>query len=361
MPVVPPIKKILYVGDLNTHTRCFQRLRALRDLGCEVETVASLPNGRIAGIRGNDGFLFRLSSKLGVPYDRTSANRSIREKAIVFQPDLLWIEKGLTILPLTLRHVRSHVPEVVIASYSEDDMFARHNQSYFYRLGLPENDIVFTTKSNNASQDELPVLGARRVYFIDKAFDKYVHRPTELNEEDKNTYGAEVGFVGTFEEPRARSLSFLASKGFQVVVWGNGWSKWTSITPNMKIMGRPIYGDDYVKALCGTKINTCFLRKMNRDFQTDRTMEIPACGAFMLAERTQEHVRLFEEGKEAGFFEGDDEMLAKVRYYLEHDGERERIARAGRERCLKSGYSHHERLNEMLNAIAKIQQSFRNP
>ena len=78
-------------------------------------------------------------------------------------------------------------------------------------------------------------------------------------------------------------------------------------------------------------------------------MEIPACGAFMLAERTDEHLRLFEEGKEAAYFGSNEELLEKVRYYLNHEDERRMIASAGRKRCLDSGYSHHERLKYMLS------------
>ena len=122
---------------------------------------------------------------------------------------------------------------------------------------------------------------------------------------------------------------------------------------NLQVENKPIYNEDYAKALCATKINLCFLRKINRDLHTSRTMEIPACGGFMLAERTSEHQELFEENKEAVFFDNNNpkKLLEKVRYYLEHEEEREAIAKAGRKRCLKSGYSHHDRLAWMLKQI----------
>ena len=71
----------------------------------------------------------------------------------------------------------------------------------------------------------------------------------------------------------------------------------------------------------------------------------------MLAERTEEHLNLFGEGREAEFFDSDKELIDKVQYYLTHRNERIRIAAAGRERCIKSGYSNHDRLKAMLNLV----------
>src|SRR4029450_7028444 len=111
-----------------------------------------------------------------------------------------------------------------------------------------------------------------------------------------------------------------------------------------------------VRAICATRINLCFLRKVNRDLQTTRTMEIPACGAFMLAERTDEHRAPFEEGKEAEYFESGVELRAKVDYYLAHEEERRRIGLAGRERCLRSGYSNLDHLTGIVEGLREIAQ-----
>jgi hypothetical protein len=178
-----------------------------------------------------------------------------------------------------------------------------------------------------------------------------------LSASERAALGGPVGFVGTFEAARARSMQYLASHGFPVRIWGGGWNEHLRSYPGLRIAGRGVFGDDYAKAICSFDVNLCFLRKLNRDQQTSRSIEIPACGAFMLAERTDEHLRLFEEGKEAEFFGSDAELLEKARYYLAHADERERIAQAGRERCLRSGYSNHDRLRQMLAVVEEIRRA----
>ena len=74
----------------------------------------------------------------------------------------------------------------------------------------------------------------------------------------------------------------------------------------------------------------------------------------MLAERTDDLMLHFEEGKEAEFFSTKEELIDKTQFYLKHDALRRKIAEAGRQRCLKSGYSNHERLKGMLQQLKNI-------
>ena len=117
--------------------------------------------------------------------------------------------------------------------------------------------------------------------------------------------------------------------------------------------GRDI-GKEYVEKMHSSKIILHFLRKANNDLTDSRTYEIPGSDSFMLAERNKEHLRLFKENKEAVFFDSKEELLEKIKYYLKHEKEREKIAEAGYRRCISSGYSYKDRLKYMLNKIEKF-------
>lgn len=341
--------KILYVGPLNRGGTCLQRMQALKDLGHEVTGVDTTPEDVW---KKQKQFLYRVRRKILGPSDLAGINERILQLLKEYVYHILWIDKVLTIKAETLRTVKRGSPKTVIAGYSPDDMLNPDNQSHQFLRALPFYDIYFTTKSYNVQ--ELKGLGCPTVMFIHNAFDPKTHRPMVVTEEDRLKFGGSVGFIGSYERERAGSIFYLAEKGIPVRVWGLGWNKCRFPHPNMKIEGRTLLGDDYARVICSFDINLSFLRKINRDLQTTRSVEIPACGAFMLAERTEQHQQLFEEGKEAEFFSTNKELLEKVHYYLAHERDQRRIAAAGRERCLKSGYSNHSRLKIMLEKVASI-------
>jgi spore maturation protein CgeB len=337
--------RILFVGPLVAGCTSRQRCETFRRMGHEVLAVDTLPLpwSRLALM-----LPYRAFQRLGGPWDVTGVNRRLRAAGPGFVPDVAWFEKGDVIEPGTLRALRARWPRAVLTNYSGDDMFNPRNQTWQWRAGLGLYDVFVTTKRHNVP--ELQAAGARSVVHVDKGFDPFVHRPLPVTEETRARFGGDIGFVGWPEAPRCASMLHLARHGIPVRVWGP-WPRHRALHPNLRIEGRPLWGDDYAAALSSFRINLCFLRKANRDRHTTRSVEIPACGGFMLAERTDEHLALFEEGVEAAYFSSDDELLEKARYYLAHEEERARIAEAGRGRCWRDGYSYEHRLRAVLACL----------
>jgi spore maturation protein CgeB len=294
-------------------------------------------------------FINRILNRLKLPRDTCKLNERLRNSYISFKPDLVFIVKGVLVKPSTLKYIKQFGAKLV--SWSNDDMYAWHNRSLWYTWALKYYDLVVTQKSYNCNPDELPSLGAK-VMFQDKAIDPAINRPVS-NCRDYNCVH-DVVFIGTKEQDRLEHLQYLAENGVVVHIYGWAVEERGTQHPNLIFHHTHLYGDDYNAAFGCSKIVLNFLRKMNRDLQTSRSIEIPAAGGFMLAERTNEHRRLFEEGKEAEFFGSKEELLEKVRYYLQHEAERKAIAQAGYRRVLESDYTFKNRMTEILKTLELV-------
>lgn len=338
--------RILYVGPLVDGSTTIQRAHALRDVGHKLYCVSTESSSQFAV---KPALWSRVARKIRGPQDRVQANIAIMQEMRRQSFDLLWIDKGLTIHAKTLEFARSCQPLCRIVGYSPDDMLNPHNQSRHFLEGLPLYDFYVTNKSYNVA--ELRSLGCPIVLFIDKAYDPHTHRPLKVGEADRQRLGGPVGFIGQWEPQRAESLRKLALAGIPVRVWGYTWERMKNVPTGLKLENRPLWGDEYARGICSFDINLCFLRKCNRDLQTCRSIEIPACGAFMLAERTDEHLGLFAESREADFFDDDQELVLKTRYYLDNPDLRREVSARGLTRCLNDGYSYEKRLRQVLECI----------
>src|SRR5260370_10490995 len=136
-------------------------------------------------------------------------------------------------------------------------------------------------------------------------------------------------------------------------IYGNGWLE-RSRCPELRpyVRGAPLYGSQYAKAIRAACICLGIMSGKVKgvsqgDETTTRSFEIPACGGFMLHERTPELLELYKEDREVACFGPVEELASKVEYYLTHPEERHAIARAGHARCVPA-YSYDNRLKEIL-------------
>jgi len=340
--------RILYVGSMKEGRTGLMRMRALRELGHEVDVVDT----QVQGKEGMAEFRDRVCNRLGYPRDEAGVNGQIREQAVKGKYNLLWVDGLRLVNRITLMAVKQESPETFIVSIIMDDPFSKRSRGWRrFMRAVSEYDLHFVVREANKA--ELKGLGARHVKRFHKGFDVHTHRPPE---ENKWCPKREVFFAGHREPKREADIAYLIKQGIKVSVTGLwDWRKgrhWRVIGEHFLEGG--VYGENYALAINSAKIGLCFYSKWNRDTENSKMYEIPACGTFMLAERNEENVYVFAEGKEAEYFGSQEELLDKVKYYLGHDQERERIAQAGRERCLKSGYSYQERLKQMLKQIEEM-------
>ena len=332
-------RRVLYVGPDYTGSNGTCWRDALEDLGYEVTTINSetfLPEpatflGRVARkVHGHPPFgaIGRLNDAVAFAYHRT-------------QPAFTFYVKATCISAEVLEETAKGGPNF---AFMNDDMFNPANQACFFWEGIERLQYIITTKSFNVR--EFQKAGAPLVAYLPNAYDPKVHYPVPPSASDSRVYAGDVALIGTFRLDRADFLSRLASfsREFKLNVWGGGWEKIRRIEHLHKrlrwralaacVRGAELWGAKMGMAIQANRICLGLLNHDNRDGHTSRTFEIPACGGFMLAERTEEQRMLFEEDKEAVYFGSWDELLDKVRFYLAHEDARARIARAGYHKCV---------------------------
>ena len=171
-----------------------------------------------------------------------------------------------------------------------------------------------------------------------------------------------VTFVGQAYGERPALIRHLKDEGIDVRVWGPGWEyhiDWPSRNPLRRFAKRfkkPDGETRFPKAMVGgllsdeQLVETYRRSKINLGFatcgETHRTgeriaqirlrdFEVPMSGGFYLAEYMDELEEFFEIGREIACHHGEGDIAEKVKYYLAHDMERDRIRKAGHERCLR--------------------------
>jgi len=167
-----------------------------------------------------------------------------------------------------------------------------------------------------------------------------------LTDEEQARFRSDVAFIGGADADRYPFFEALvnAIPGLDLHLYGGYWDR----HPRLKKYHRGFAtGRDYRLVIAGTKIAPCLVRRANRDGHVMRTFEVPACGGFMLHERTPELLEFYEEGKEVACFGSAQELAEKIQYYLAHPQEREAIARSGRARCVPA-HSYDNRIQEIL-------------
>jgi hypothetical protein len=121
------------------------------------------------------------------------------------------------------------------------------------------------------------------------------------------------------------------------------------VTLPISIIGGPLSDLEMIQMYSRSKINLGFSSCGNTHETGERILqvrlrdfEVPMSGGFYMVEYMEELEEFFEIGKEIVCYSNKEDLVEKIKYYLNHDVERERIRKAGHERCLRD-HSWHKR------------------
>lgn len=83
-----------------------------------------------------------------------------------------------------------------------------------------------------------------------------------------------------------------------------------------------------------------------------RTFEVPAVGACLLVEDTEEHREIFGADEEAAvFFSSKAEMVEKIRWLKERGDVRQRLAKSSHQLIAGGKNTYRDRLSNILAAV----------
>ena len=123
---------------------------------------------------------------------------------------------------------------------------------------------------------------------------------------------------------RYELIKFLKDNGVKIKLFGWGWDNY----PEFKdIYGGALTSEEMIKVINKSKIYLCFSKNnYGLPHIKGKVFEGGACKTFVLTEYCDEYEHLFKVNKEIVMFEGKEDLLKKIRYYLTNEKEREKIA-----------------------------------
>lgn len=230
-------------------------------------------------------------------------------------------------------------------------------------------------------------IGARPIY-CQEAANPNIYRPHETPPE------FDVTFIGQAYGERPGYIRHLLDCGIDVRVWGYGWSGFVPggqgaplslperigraarklftadgrqvLMKNFRgaagidrrvalppeAVGGPLSDEEMVRLFSRSRINLGFSSCGETHVSGERIVqvrlrdfEVPMSGGFYMVEYLEELEEFFDIGTEVVCYNGPEDLADKIRYYLTHDDERERIRQAGHERCLRD-HSWQKRLTD---------------
>ena len=347
--------KILVVGDGHSAIHEVAVVEAFKQLGHQVESFYWQAYFSAANVLFLQWRLTQHKFLIGPTIKKL--NKDLIKKAVQFSPDLIFIYRGTHITSNTIIEIRRNLPNSLVYGYNNDDPFSKEHPPWLWRNFLesvPVYDIVFAYRHHNL--DDFTKMGAKRVELLRSWFIPRINRPVRLSWRDSNAYESDVVFIGHYEDDgRMECLEEIVKAGIKLRLFGPPY-EWDHRLAKSTVLKnfapvRLIWNEEYNKVICGSKIALCFFSKLNRDTYTRRCFEIPAAGTLLLSEYSEDLSSIYRAGKEADFFRDKDELMKKVKLYLNDRKLRDHVASNGFHRVKEDGHDVVSRMESVLEFV----------
>jgi spore maturation protein CgeB len=196
--------------------------------------------------------------------------------------------------------------------------------------------------------------GIKDAQWLPMACDPDCHHSIDCSAADREKYGNDIVFVGSYYPSRVRLFEKISD--FDLAIWGPGWENLDPNSPLRRCLrGAHTTPDEWLKVYSASKIILAvhYHDPQNRFpvYQASpRVFEAMACGSFVLCDQQRDVLALFKDGADLVSFSDSDDLISKISHYLTHTGERDRIAGQGKRTVLE----HHTYVHRVKSLLSHI-------
>jgi spore maturation protein CgeB len=292
--------------------------------------------------------LHKILFRVGVSPILRKINDQFRQVITEFEPQVIFIFKGMEIFPESLEWAKQRGIKLVNLN--------------------PDNPFLFTGKGsgNKNVTDSIPLYDLHFTYDgdIKKELEHKYKIPTatlpfgfDLSDDLYNECAMQqevkkVCFLGNPDDQRAAFIEQLAAQ-MPIDVYGNNWSQF--VTSKHITVHDPVYGDKLWKTLYRYRVQLNLMRIHNPNSHNMRSFELPGVGGIGLFPYTIDHAHYFDAGKEIFLYKDLNECISLSKLLLNmSDEEALKIRLAARLKSLQAGYSYRNRALLALKEIKKL-------
>lgn len=294
----------------------------LRSLGAVAEYATTALRIDALGTAAN-AVLYKVTHALWREPERIT-ERGLLNQAMHFAPDLILVLQGNHLSPKTVVELRRRL-KVPIVCWCQDHLGVFGRQ---YLLGS-EYDVLFL-KDRYTQELFSRMIRTMPFVYLPEACNPRVHRPLQLTADDHRRFGCDVMIYGSIYYYRQAILQQLGA--FDLKIWGSA-AGWFVNRLRERRAGGEVFLDDKVRAVRAARIALNPLHYGEVNALNARTFELAGCGAFQLVTHKPVLSEHFTPGAEVEAFQSVDELVEKLRHYLDHPEQAAEIALNGQRRA----------------------------
>ncbi len=172
----------------------------------------------------------------------------------------------------------------------------------------------------------------------------------EKNFSDRYLSSLEVAVNSKWTQER-RIRALIALEEFKPHVFGdNLWKE--LLPPSFHFHSEVNYHEELPKIYRSTEVNLNISNVQLKNSVNQRVFDVCACGSFLLTDNSSAVQQFLVSGESVEIFESCEELSKKVRYYLKHPEDREKIAEKGSKTILEH-HTYVHRFKEILSLLKK--------